>query len=695
MAGRGFRPPPRIEKVAPLPLAGGGAGANRLDLDPSQFRDATVRDRRTRNTLTVAEDLANTIGNLDTTTGKDGTHKPPLSLFTENLQQAFLEHQKNPVEGNLTPYREAFQSLLQKNPGKAADVLTAIKGVVDTRNPRDPELGANLVGALAFNDADAEAPPSVTSRIESLTPDQRQEMMRAQDLQSALETGRQIASQQEVAPNEVEGMQQVPLAEEAVAFDDTAQGSALAREIARIERQNPILQGLIRNNPSAAPAPQGPAAAMDRGDYDLSLSQLLGDSQRAESYYFRDQVRPSRQLFPLMRQENVIRTLADLSGKDFFPALPAESSTVGKLNRDPNPDSPTMSEGAEGSIGPYYDFGVASVGNKKQWAASEYPQLAEALGIVDESLLANPKYDPANPDAINPDTGRPYTQFVIPAAREKDVLGLLSQEGVPQGGRVIMRYGTSASNNPALDRSIRAEDRGALTKLREQAIRTIEGEASGVPDVLAGLMDSKKIRATRTRKTGTGWESYDDPVATMTPEARAAAAETLQRAVNQGGILPMHALAPWSTARYVMQMPDGNKLYFKLRPEHVSRLMAQTMLIDNPETIQSMTPAVQRSMEVYDQIDATGRARDFLDESGEPQYIQPTQKFLKALFDLNQNEGVPLPEMYPMPEDVPMESMMPNPQAIMGPDLSGQTSAMAPRFQQEQFLRNPVASLIG
>jgi len=160
--------------------------------------------------------------------------------------------------------------------------------------------------------------------LAGLTAEERVALERAQDLAAALKTGRQISLGQEVAPNQVEGMQRVPLAGEMEWFDNTEQARRLNQGIKDITRRFPALAGLIDTGPALAPAPRGPLAPNDRGDFQVSLSNLLGSWENAKPFFFED--RPpnvSKKSLPQFRQAENVLALEKITGQPFYPALPA------------------------------------------------------------------------------------------------------------------------------------------------------------------------------------------------------------------------------------------------------------------------------------------------------------------------------------------------------------------------------------
>ena len=191
----------------------------------------------------------------------------------------------------------------------------------------------------------------------------------------------------------------------------------------------------------------------------------------------------------------------------------------------------------------------------------------------------------------------------------------------------MLRYGTRPMS-AAGERRLMGEGRGPMTRRREQLVNIIEGQSSSVPPALQRLIGKA-----------------DAP-----PDLRAA----VEKAVLEGGILPLDDVAPYWRSNFTYIDPVDGQLYFgKLPPEILAPLIAQQLLIDNPGTMQSMVGTVRRAMEVYSQTGPTGRmlARHritkepiWVDESGTPYDYEPSATYDEAIKEYYESKGERIPK---------------------------------------------------
>lgn len=539
---------------------------------------------------------------------------------------------------------------------------------------------------------DVEEVSTIAQKQAALNPDQQAALLEAQEYANALQAGREATSALEASPNSPDTVQPSSLLQDAGPFDDTAQGRALLRQLASIERRVPALQGLIdQPQLSLVSAGENPAAAATRGDFEYSLSSLLGGDLAEKMYYDNRPPGIERKLFPQIQNARAVEALADLTGRDYFPALPPESPTVGLLDRAPKPEE-FSSAGPRSRV--VFDEGDAVDGARKgrvvyqmsedeaakpegsvstpqnNWYYREGvgndPNVAAALRIADQRARLNPKYDPANPDAVDAE-GRPIPKWDIDPHFVETMKTLLTTEGTPQSGRIIQRRGTSGNMNASLERSIMGEGRSPLDKYRELVYKVLEGEYKDAPKALRGLIGEG--RPARKRKLREGEVAPPDPLSMLTPEQRVAATENLRHLLEQGGILPLDDMAAYWRGIYEYTDPaDGQKYFGHLSPEIVARFIAQQLVMDNPHDIARLIPVVERSMKAYDMIPASGKALEyFIEANGNPRVFLPASGKLDPSATIRLRTAAP----------------------------TNSTSSIGPRFTQDQFQTSPVSMLIG
>lgn len=479
--------------------------------------------------------------------------------------------------------------------------------------------------------------------LSGLNPEERAALERGQELAAALRTGRQISMGQEVAPNQVEGMQQVPLAADAAMFDDTQQGRALNFAIKDLIRRFPAIHGLIDTRPAIAPAPRDPLAPPDRSDFTVSLSHLMGGWDRAKPFFFED--RPPNvppEFGPLIKQAENVRALEAITGQRFMPQLPAESSTAGPLNkgltREDLPENydqmtPAQKKKArekleskiEGSTGDLPVYGVGSD-----------PAVAAALRLIDEKIpLAKGK---RRIDLDKRESGlmgieEDYPQVVA------QVRQIMSQSDV-SGGPIIMRDQTSMDIQPWERRTMVAKGRGALTRAREQLTSIIDGKSKFIPTVLR----QSGARATAGLSDAPAKGQSFDPWASVPSKYRSirkrTALEFVQRALEQGGIFPLDEKAGYWRGKFIFHDPeDGNVYYGRLTPGVLARTISQQLVQEDPARFRILKDMIRRSMEVYERLPPTKQAAQFLDETGAPRAIRPSKTYLDALAKIFQDKG--------------------------------------------------------
>lgn len=619
--GRGA---PRNKKVTAAPLAGGGASGGALNIDLAEFRDQIRAGRDAGTAMSVSDGLLETMSALDLTPGKKG-YAAPTQQFIDSLQRVAVEHERNPGENVIEPYRQAFLKLMEADLVKADSLLNAAQLPDSVATALVGQQQGPLPPGGAFGEDVAR------KKMETLSPQAKAALLEAQEVSGALQAGRQLTLGQEPAAANVEGMQQLPLAQSTVDFDDTRQGKNLIGALTRLERSNPEIAGLVDAGTAYAPAPEDPPAPITRDQFPYSLSQMMGSRDLATPLYYRDdQAKTPQQIFyPLIKPVHNIRLLREWSGKPFVESLPPFSTTVGKLNKEterppkaskgklrvdketkavyhPQPEPETIVR--EGSVGPAYEYDVG-----------QEPAVAQALSLIDKNVKPNPRFDPANPQAINPQTGQPYLEFTYPAALPARIKRLLSAQGAPEGGRVMLRYGTRPMS-AAGERRLMGEGRGPMTRRREQLVNIIEGQSASVPKALQRLIGNKDAA----------------------PDLKA----MVERAAVEGGILPLDEVAPYWRGNFTYIDPSDGQLYYgKLPPDILAPLIAQQLLIDNPGTMQSMVGTVRRAMEIYEQVEPSGRALKYMDESGAPQTFSPSKPYMEQIIEFYRSQGQPIPEI--------------------------------------------------
>lgn len=723
MAGRGAIKPPKIgaelppprsrQKVAPAPLAGGGAEGGRLALDPSLVRQAIEDGRIADRNLTVGQDLTSTLTGLDVSPTNSGGMRPAAAQLVDSLHRAVVEDMRTPGDNSLEPYRAAIRGLMDNGTGDPvedarrigiarhiAENLSASLAQDKTIPPgAAPQVVAKLFSAQPLNPGGDTPRVPAAAQIATLPADQQELWREGRDYADAIRRGREMFASQSPLPNDPEGVGQSPLASEFGAFDDTRQGRDLFAAMARIEQKNPALRGLL-DNPEVSMAPAGldPAAPADRGDYAYSLTGLLGDYNTAKPFFYED--RPpgiERKLYPAIAKADAVQAMAEATGKDFFPALPPQSSTSGPLDllrtRDDGPEGAAMapkSRAEKDESGNYTgriffevpedkasvpEGSVSTPDNDYYYrtGVGQHPAIKKALGLVESKWSRNPDFDPSNPDAVDA-AGNRIPQYKPQSEHFTGVLNrLLEGEDVPQSGRVLIDYGTSGNMNASLERSIMGEGRSPQAKYRELVHKVMSGEHKAAPKALRGLVDGRP--APDAAAAGPR-----DPMAGMSPQDRVAASGKLQNLLDQGGILPLDEMAGYWRGIYTYIDPADGKYYMgHLSPELLSRLIAQQLLIDNPHDIARLIPVVARSMEAYDMVPPSGKALEFYNENGMPRIMQPSGEYLKTMGEELQRRGIP-----PKPEV-----------RLRGMPTTNQVSSTTPRFSQDQFRASPVSTLIG
>jgi len=668
--GRGSRRPPTPEVT--VPLAGGGTQSGSLDIDPKEFRGAVRAGRDAKKNLTVAGALFEDMSRLDTSPDAKGKPRPAMAQFAESLQRLAIEHQKAPGENLLEPYRQAMQRLMQKDPMQAEGILHA----------------ANLPPQVEMDLFSAGDSPDLRAKVESLSPEDAAVLQDAQDLSSTIQTGRQLSMSQEAAPN-LEGMQRAGLAEEVPVFDDTRAGRNLIRQLANLEMQNPQIADLVDAGSAYAPAPVDSPASASRMDFPVSLQALMGSKAEAKKFYFEDRDPGAQRVFyPLIKPAHNIRLLSELSGGNFVPALPPESSTVGKLNKG-RAGSPS----AEGSVGDSYAYDVG-----------QEPEVQKALSLIDQQTKMNPAYEP-DPAAMDLGEGsslfdprallikKQYEQTLPHQVRE-----LLA--GGPTGGRVMLRYGTSSSPYASAERAIMRAGRSPLKKHRDSVFSVLEGSARTAPRGIQRLIPSTaQVMAVPPEKLLFDAGFTSEQIGSMSPAQLQETVDSLrqglinkadrddswvQNAIASGGILPLESVSPYFPAEFrgYLDPVDAKRYEGPLPPEMLSQTIAQQLLLDDPRVMTSLEPAVRRSMEIYQRFPAHGRMLDFMeggDPAGPPVLFDPSDAYKQDVQNFYESRGLPMPEI----------QSRPNPLKRPGALDFGMTG---PRFQQTM---NPLASLIG
>jgi hypothetical protein len=515
------------------------------------------------------------------------------------------------------------------NPGRGAERVIL--------EPERPVAETPLKG-LRRDVADAaESPQAVVAR---LTPEQREALERAQDLSAALKTGRQIALGQEVAPNQVEGMQQVPLAGEIGLFDDTQQAREITRAIAGIVRKHPVIAGLIDAGPAVAPAPRGPLAAMDRGDFRVSLSNLLGGWDGAKPFFFED--RPSNvppAIKPLIKQAENVAALERITGQPFVPQLPADSSTVGALNKGVTPEDlpkgyAQMTPSQKRRVLEDLESTVeGSVGERAQFGVNADPGVSQALKLIDENIPFAKGKRRIDLDSLE----EKYPEVVA------EIRKIMASSDERFGGPVILKNQTTIDTRPEQRRSMLATGRGKLTRLREQLESIVEGKTKFIPTV---LRERRALSDLSDKPADPKAPAKFDPWAAVEPKYRAIRKQTgmefVQRMLQQGGIFPLDEHASYWRGKFLFLDPDdGNVYYGRLTPGVLARTIAQQLVLENPAKFRQLTDMVRRSMEVYERLPATEAASQFLDQNGAPRAIAPTKTYLNTLVQLFESQGKP------------------------------------------------------
>lgn len=481
--------------------------------------------------------------------------------------------------------------------------------------------------------------------LSRLGPEERQALERAQDLAAALKTGRQISMGQEIAPGQVEGMQQVPLAQEAVWFDNTPQARDLNRAIGDITRRFPALAGLIDTGPALAPSPRGPLAPLDRGDFQVSLSSLMGGWDNAKPFFFED--RPSNvppAIKPLIKQAENVAALERITGKPFVAQLPAESSTVGALNkgvtREDLPEgydqmTPKQQKAARKRLEERIE---GSVGDRPKYGVNDDPGVSRALRRIDEGIPLGPGRR-IDLDEIE----KKYPAVVA------EVRAIMAESDAKHGGPVILRNQTRIDTSPSQRRSAIASARGKLPRLQEQLVSIIEGNSKFMPTVLRptkakptqGLVDEKAKAKGEPAK-----EPPYDPWSRVPARSRAKrkreGMEMVARAIEQGGIYPLDENASYWRGKFVFLDPDdGNVYYGRLTPGVLARTISQQLLQDSGKSLQALTDMIKRSIQVYERLPPTKAAAQFVDEKGAPRTVAPTKTYMKAIEQYFEERGLP------------------------------------------------------
>lgn len=675
-----------------IPLAGGGVSGGSLDIDTSEFRGAVRKARDSKKNLTVAGALFEDMLTASKQPNKDG--KPPAALtqLADSLDRLAIEHEKSPGENLLEPYRQAMSRLADENPVAADRILQAIEAprAADAGLPESVAQEAQarrvqLASSLLQSDPQADA---LQGAAASLSPEDADTLQRAQELQAAIQTGRQMPMAQEAAPG-LEGMMQAGLAQDAPVFDDTRAGKNLVRQLAQLGLENPQIDPLIDAGVAYAPAPEQPPAPLTRGDFPVSLTDLMGSKAEAKKFFFEDREPGAERVFlPLIKPAHNIRLLSELSGRGFVPALPPESSTVGKLTKG-RPGS----KSAEGSVGDDYAYDVG-----------REPAVEQALRLIDQQTKMNPAYEP-DPMAMDASEGSSLydpNALVIKKGFEKTLPHQIRQllAGGPSGGRVMLRYGTSASTDPGVERALLRAGRSPLKKQRDAVFSVLEGTAKTAPRGLQRLIPSDaQVRAMPAEKVLFDAGFTSEQISKMSPAQlqetvaslrqglmnRAARDDqAVQSALGAGGILPLEGVAPYFPAEFRGYLDPVDRMLYEgpLPPELLTQTIAQGLLLDDRRVLSSLEPATRRSMEIYQRFPAHGRMLDFMegrDPTGTPVLFEPSQGYKSQVQDFYDALGIPMPEI----------QMRPNPLKRPGSLDFGMTG---PRFQQTM---NPLAALVG
>jgi len=493
--------------------------------------------------------------------------------------------------------------------------------------------------------------------------EERVALERAQDLAAALKTGRQISLGQEVAPNQVEGMQRVPLAEDTEWFDNTEQARRLNQGIKDITRRYPALAGLIDTGPALAPSPRGPVSANDRGDYAVSLSQLLGSWDAAKPFFFED--RPpnvAASTLPLFRQADNVAVLEKITGQPFYPALPAESSTVGMLNRGLTQDdlpanysqmTPKQQAAARKKLQEKIE---GSTGDRKVYGVGDDAAVKLALQTIDQGIPLGQGQRRLDIDKVEED----YPE--VAAVIRK----IMADSDEKLGGPVILRNQTTIDTKAYQRASINAGQRGKLSRLQEQLVAIIDGKSKFMPTVLRskavkatdGLVEESA--ATKTKKTKPKEAEYD-PWASVPARSRnkrkREAMEMVNRAIEQGGIYPLDENASYWRGNFMFLDPDdGNVYYGRLTPGVLARTIAQQLLQDTGKNLRGLTAMIRRSIEVYERLPPTKAAAQFLvEKDGKlvPRTMSPSKTYMDALVNSFTSKGLdfsPIVRLDPLQE---------------------------------------------
>lgn len=504
---------------------------------------------------------------------------------------------------------------------------------------------------------------TATAIMAGLTPEERVALEKAQRLADALRTGRSMSLRQEAAPNQIEGMQSLPMAQDTMLFDDTQQGRDIQRAITDLARRFPAIHGLLDTRPAIAPAPRDPLAPPGRRDFTTSLTHLMGGYPQARKFYLEDRlnnVPPS--YAPLVKQADNVDALATITGSNFVPQTPAVSTTVGPLNkRIAREDLPanykSMSRAekkaarealklqSDGSTGDRAAYGVQG------------PEISAALALIDKKIPLQKRKRRIDLAAIEAD----YPEVV---AEVRKIM-----EPVKGGGPIIIRDQVDNDISAWERRKFLARGRGRLTRFKEQLYSILEGKSKFVPKVLRDRGARATERLADTPDTPDGkkrkaepYDPWSDVPSKYRAIRKANAIEFVQRMVKQGGIFPLDEEVPFWRAKFLFYDPDDGNVYFgRLTPGVLARAIMQMAEDTNPNVYRQLKDTVRRSMEVYERLPIWARDKPsrlkYADESGAPRLIAPTTNYMKSLEDMFEQQGrvySPIPRMgNPWDDDAP------------------------------------------
>lgn len=437
-------------------------------------------------------------------------------------------------------------------------------------------------------------------------------------------------------------------------------------------------------------AAPNPAAEATRADFPWRWSMFLGGSEAGAMMRPDSRVAgATRSLYPELKSHEVIRVLRELSGFPFYPvAGGAQKGIAGsdpvvraamdliEKNIDINPDikrDPQLLARLRDEAGGDQAQFQRLLDN--QSVSTYNPDLpGQVTNLFREALRSRPV---ATESAIS----RP---IVLPGTLDPDDPNFLAYQMMDDDGNLLpvpnevvrpMQPGQDDPSFPmggpirvstASDRAAGLTARSPLAKLQEEADAILSGRGQ-MPDALQRVMKNPTNANADLREM-----IYQNSVA--------------------GGVFDLdNRTKPWRRDFVAPDSRDDGLYLGTLPPDILSTLYAQQLNKYDPQYIEAMVGPMQRSIDLFQQIQPTGKAKAYLDsirtvdpQTGARSIPQAplSPELMKAIQQFFQQRNKPVPQLQRR-------------QPPMTPDMTSSNAVMPQRSQLAADRINPLAALVG